>query len=94
MAFPQRPKYYSNVAPSATQRDMDNFIDEQRNADMLDALADIAYMNKNKPCVNPSKANGMASMKSLMPNAMPVIITMNATSTPTVTHETIPISTT
>ena len=43
MAFPQRPKYYSNVAPSATQRDMDNFIDEQRNADMLDALADIAY---------------------------------------------------
>jgi hypothetical protein len=43
MAFPQRPKYYSSVAPSATQRDMDNFIDEQRNADMLDALADIAY---------------------------------------------------
>jgi membrane peptidoglycan carboxypeptidase len=43
MAFPQRPKYYSNVAPSATQRDMDNFIDEQRNADMLDAMSDIAY---------------------------------------------------
>ena len=43
MAFPQRPKYYSSVAPSATQRDMDNFIDEKRNADMLDALADIAY---------------------------------------------------
>ena len=43
MAFPQRPKYYSSVAPSATQRDMDNFIDEQRNADMLDALADIAH---------------------------------------------------
>ena len=43
MALPQRPKYYSNVAPSATQRDMDNFIDEQRNADMLDAMSDIAY---------------------------------------------------
>jgi hypothetical protein len=43
MALPQRPKYYSSVAPSATQRDMDNFIDEQRNADMLDALADIAH---------------------------------------------------
>jgi hypothetical protein len=72
MAFPQRPKYYSNVASSATQRDMDNFIDKQwhwepgnldtckmpglhistaqgsvevkqHNADMLDALADIAY---------------------------------------------------
>ena len=43
MAFSKRPKYYSNVAPSATQKDMDNFIDEQRNADMLDALSDIAY---------------------------------------------------
>jgi hypothetical protein len=43
MAFPQRPKYYSSVSPSATQRDMDNFIDEQRNADMLDAMSDIAY---------------------------------------------------
>jgi hypothetical protein len=43
MAFPQRPKYYSSVAPSATQGDMDNFIDEQRNADMLDAMSDIAY---------------------------------------------------
>ena len=43
MAFPQRPKYYSSVLPSATQRYMDNFIDEQRNADMLDAMSDIAY---------------------------------------------------
>ena len=32
---------------------------------------------KNKLCVNPSKANGMASMKFLMPNAMLVITTTN-----------------
>jgi hypothetical protein len=64
-----------------------DFIDEQRNADMLDAMSDIAY--EQEQAMRESE-----QMKFLMPNAMPVITTMNATSTPTVTHETIPISTT
>jgi hypothetical protein len=74
MAFPQRPKYYSNVASSATQRDMDNFIDEQRNADMLDALADIAH-EQEQAMRESEQSEWDASMKSLMPNAT-VIITM------------------
>jgi hypothetical protein len=55
-----------------------NFIDEQRNADMLDALADIAH-EQEQAMRESEQSDGMASMKSLMPNAMLVITTTNVT---------------